>query len=203
MVIKNAVIFANIERVSGFIDVSNINFEDILLQNYEYMQRGVAETNFDYKQPIPYGIVRDRDTGKIFVYKRWGSGSNAWDARLHSKISIGVGWHIEKDDRVSENIMVDCLLREVQEEMSIPSDIVESVELIGGINDDTNEVGKVHFWLCYLVTIRGENFSLEDGELEKGEFTTLEDLEQMIVSWEFDVESWTKIAFWPLKQYLK
>ena len=202
MVIKNNIVFANIDRTTGFLDVGSLNFEDLLLQNYEYMQRGIAETNFEYKQPIPYGVVRDTSTNKIFLYKRGGSGSNAGDARLHSKISIWVGGHIEKDDRVSDNIMVDCLRREIQEEMGISEDLIQSVSLIWGINDDSNEVGKVHFWLAYLVDVSTQDFALEDGELEKGSFMSIEEIGTMIASWEYDVETWTKILFEPLKAYL-
>lgn len=202
MVIKNNILFSQIERVSGFIDVSNLNFEDLLLQNYEYMQRGIAETNFDYKQPIPYGVVRDVKTKNIFLYKRWWAGSNAWDARLHSKISIGVGGHIEKEDSVSANIMVDCLMREVEEEMGLIPQMIQSIKLIGGINDDSDEVGKVHFWLCYLVDVVSENFALEDGELEKWEFLSIEEIQSMAQSGNYDVETWTKIILPELSKFL-
>lgn len=167
MVVKNDILFKDISRVSGFIKVDGNDFEKMLLANFEYMQRGVAEVNFDYKQPIPYGVVRDRETGKIFLYKRGGSTSNAGDARLHSKISIGVGGHIEKTDAVTQNLMVDCLLREIEEEMGIKKENIKNIQLLGGINDDGNEVGKVHFGMCYIVDIEGQDFSLDDGELEK------------------------------------
>lgn len=193
MVVKNDILFKDISRVSGFIKVDGNDFEKMLLANFEYMQRGVAEVNFDYKQPIPYGVVRDRETGKIFLYKRGGSTSNAGDARLHSKISIGVGGHIEKTDAVTQNLMVDCLLREIEEEMGIKKENIKNIQLLGGINDDGNEVGKVHFGMCYIVDIEGQDFSLDDGELEKWSFLSLEEIREMCQSGEYDVETWTSI----------
>lgn len=203
MVIKNTILFQDISRVSWFIKVNGKDFEEKLLWNYEYMQRGQAEVNFDYKQPIPYGVVQELSTWKIFLYKRGGAGSNAGDTRLHSKISIGVGGHIEKTDKVSENLMIDCLLREIEEEMGIKKEAVQGVELLGGINDDGNEVGKVHFGMCYLVQVDNLEFALEDGELESGSFVSLDQIWDMIASGEYDVETWTQILYEPLKQILK
>lgn len=202
MVIQNKILFSDIERKSWFIPVDGESFEKKLLENYEYMQRGIAETNFDYKQPIPYGVVRNIQNGKVFVYKRWWAGSNAWDSRLHSKFSIGVGGHIEQSDDVKQNLMVDCLLREIYEEISIKPEDVISVKLIWGINDDSNEVGKVHFWMCYIVDVGRDNFTLTDGELHSWEFMSFSQIKQMQLSGDYDVETWTSIIIPHIDPYL-
>jgi predicted NUDIX family phosphoesterase len=89
MVVKNDVLFANINREDRFYSNEEVNFDSIVNDNYEFMVRGEAEENTNYKQPIGYAAVVDME-GKVFVYKRGGKDSKAGESRLHSKISFGV-----------------------------------------------------------------------------------------------------------------
>jgi predicted NUDIX family phosphoesterase len=52
MVVANKFLFDDVKRESRFYSNKEVNFEDKILKNYEYMVRGEAEVNFDYKQPI-------------------------------------------------------------------------------------------------------------------------------------------------------
>lgn len=201
MVVSNASIFWNIAKESKFYYNSDVNFEKNILENYEYMVRWEAEVNFSYKQPIPYGIVLN-ENNEIFVYKRWWSGSNAWEHRLHSKIAIWVGWHIEKEDENLTNPISDSLIREIEEELNIKEQDIKNVEAIWYINNETDEVSKVHIWISYIVRIHNSNFELLDWELDNWEFVNISELEKMINSGDYDVEAWTKIVFEPLKDYL-
>jgi len=115
-------LFKNIDRETKVYDTLS-DFESIICDHYEYMIRGEAEVNFDYKQPIPYAIVLN-ERNEIFVYKRGGAGSNAGESRLHEKIAIGVGGHIEREDENSENILKDSLIREVEEELNVPANMI-------------------------------------------------------------------------------
>ena len=165
------------------------------------MVRHIAEENFDYKQPIPYGIVIDEEDN-IFVYKRWWSWSNAWDSRLHSKISFWIWWHLEKEDELWNNPLKEWLVREVEEELNLWEQDIKSVESLWYINEDDWAVSEVHFWIAYVVRVHNSNFELLDWELENGEFVSLDELEGMINSWDYDLENWSKIFFEPLKNYL-
>jgi predicted NUDIX family phosphoesterase len=69
MVVPNEKLFANFERKTRFYSHLEHDFEDAILEHYEFMQRGIAEENTAYKQPIPYGVVVNEDN-KVFVYKR-------------------------------------------------------------------------------------------------------------------------------------
>lgn len=69
MAVQNAILFANIERTTKVYSREEIDFEKIIEENYEFLVRGPLETNFDYKQPIPYGIVLN-NKNEIFVYQR-------------------------------------------------------------------------------------------------------------------------------------
>lgn len=202
MVVANSKIFWNISRESKFYTNNEVNFEKNILENYEYMVRWVAEVNFDYKQPIPYWIVLN-EKNEIFVYKRWWSWSNAWEHRLHSKIAIWVGGHIEREDENLTNPISESLIREIEEELNIKEEDVKSVEAIWYINSETDEVSKVHIWISYVVKIHNSNFELLDWELDNWEFVSIQNLEKMILSGDYDVEAWTKIVFEPLKKYMQ
>ena len=202
MVIKNDILFKDIERKNWFYENTiDTNFEDIIKNNFEFMKRAEAEENFDYKQPIPYAVVVD-ENNYIFVYKRWGAGSNAWEKRLHNKISIWVWGHIELEEKDSKSPIYDTLLREVEEELNIKKDNIKDILTIGYINDDTNPVGKVHFWIAYLIKIDNSNIDLLDWEIENGEFYSPDKVEEMINSGEYEVEEWSKIIFPQVKKML-
>jgi len=95
------------------------------------------------------------------------------------------------------------LVREIEEELNLKDSDIKSVEEIGYINNDSDDVWKVHFWVCYLVRVHNTNFELLDWELDNWEFISLKELENKINSPKYDVEVWSKILFNPLKEYLK
>jgi len=201
MVIANKKLFENIPRESRFYSQDEVDFEDIILKNYEYMIRKEAEVNFDYKQPIGYGVVIN-ENNEIFVYKRWWANSNAWEKRLHNKIAFGVWGHIEKEDENLENPLRDSMIREIEEELNIKKENIESLKAIWYINNEEDEVSKVHIWIAYLVRIKNSNFELLDWELENWEFVNLEKLEEMIKDPSYDTEAWSMILFEPIKKIL-
>lgn len=201
MVVKNKFIFWESEKESKFYDSLSFDFEKHILENYEYMIRWLAEVNFEYKQPIWYWIVIN-DIDEVFVYKRWWAWSNAWESRLHNKIAIWVWWHIEKEDKDLTNPISDSLVREIEEELNIKPEDVKSVEAIWYINNETDEVSKVHIWIAYIVRVHNSNIELLDWELDNWEFVSIHELESMIASWEYDVEAWSKIVFDAVKKYL-
>lgn len=202
MVVANDKLFSDFPRATKYYENSEFNFEEVILENYEYMVRGEAEENTSYKQPIPYGVVVNSDN-KIFVYKRWGAGSNAWESRLHSKIAFWVWGHIEREDENSKNILTDSLVREIEEEINIAHDEIQSVEAIWYLNEDDWAVSEVHFWIAYIIKVETSNVALLDGELENGEFISIEDLQDMLESPDYEVENWSKILFEPIKNILQ
>lgn len=200
LVVPNEKLFENIERKTTVYSGEN-DFESIILESYEYMVRGEAEINFEYKQPIPYAIVLN-EHNEIFVYKRWWSGSNAWESRLHEKIAIWVGGHIEREDEGSENILKDSLVREIEEELNIlPENILEAFP-VWYINSEEDEVSKVHLWIAYIAKVKDSQFELLDGELDNGEFVNYEKLMEMCHSWDYDVEAWTMLIAPEIQKYI-
>jgi len=201
MVVANKFLFENDNKETKFYYNDEVNFEEKILTNYEYMIRGDAEKNFDYKQPIWYWVVVN-EKKEIFVYKRWGSNSNAWESRLHNKIAFWVWGHIEREDEDLENPISDSLVREIEEELNISQDNIKNVKAIWYINNELDEVSQVHIWVAYLVEITNDNFDLLDWELDNWEFVSLENLEKMIKSEEYNTEAWSEILFEPIKKIL-
>src|SRR4051794_32977075 len=58
-----------------------------------FRRRDEAETDPEWKQVIPYLVLRDR--GSLFLMRRTRAGS---DARLHERYSIGIGGHVNPAD---------------------------------------------------------------------------------------------------------
>jgi predicted NUDIX family phosphoesterase len=122
-----------------------------LSQNIKVMRRGDAEENPTYKQPIPYVVIKKGN--QIYAYKRLSGGG---EARLHSKLSIGFGGHINQTNDVSfVDILMTNLQRELDEELEIKCHSYR-LKPVGLINDDNNEVGKVHIGLLYTFEIDNE-----------------------------------------------
>lgn len=201
MVIKNDILFSNNPRREWLLS-ANEDYEKLILENFEYMVRWEAEVNFDYKQPIPYGVLVTSDK-QVFVYKRWWSSSNAWESRLHSKISLWVWGHIEVEDKVGKNLLKETLIREVEEEVWIKDEDIQDLKVLGYINYDSDEVSKVHFWVCYAILTNKTETALTDGELEKWEFLSIEEISQMMENPDYDVEPWSKIIFDDIKKFVE
>jgi len=200
LVVANSSLFADIKKETKVYSWEN-DFESIILKHSEFMVRGEAEINFEYKQPIPYAIVLN-ENNEIFVYKRGWAGSNAWESRLHEKIAIWVGGHIEREDEDSDNILKDSLVREIEEELNIiPENILEAFP-IWYINSEEDEVSRVHLWIAYIAKVKNSNFELLDGELDNWEFVSYETLMKMCESGDYDVEAWTQLITPEIRKYI-
>jgi len=200
LVVANEKLFEKFPKETKVYRSEN-DFESIILEHCEFMIRWDAEVNFDYKQPIPYAIVLN-ENNEIFVYKRGWSGSNAGESRLHEKIAIWVGGHIEREDEHSENILKDSLVREIEEELNIsPENILEAFP-IWYINSEEDEVSKVHLWIAYIAKVKNSQFELLDGELDNGEFVSYKTLMEMCTSWDYDVEAWTQLIAPEVQKYI-
>ena len=114
-----------------------------------FMDRPEAEKNPIYKQLIPYVIMAYKDTYLCYI-----RGAGVDEKRLAQKASIGIGGHINPSDRIlpsSKNIKeiyFNALGREVAEEVVVGTEHEDKI--IGLINDDSNEVGRVHFGIIHF-----------------------------------------------------
>ena len=113
-----------------------------------FMLRSQAEKDPNYKQLIPYVIIKHAD--KYLSYVR---GKRAGEKRLVGNRSIGIGGHINPVDEVLPmytEIIRDgytrAVEREVAEEVAVEADHTDKIVAL--LNDDSNEVGQVHLAAC-------------------------------------------------------
>lgn len=196
----------------GFRTQNEINYEERLLGNIKSMRRGStkepkdhplgnAELNFDHKQPIGYMLIVNPITKEVYAYQRASKDEHYSEKRLQGKWSWGVGGHIEPLDHSNgNNVLIESRLRELEEEIEIIGNIIDS-KVLGYVNDDLDEVGKVHFGILYLIEIDG-NVKPKDKEMAFGGMLSLSELEERCQSKDCEVENWSKIALEPLKKYL-
>lgn len=139
------------------------------------IKRRDCENDPTKKHVIPY-VVLTSANNKIFVTQRT---SNQTEVRLWGRSSVGVGGHVGPigNYSIAESIMYG-MLRELDEEltgMKLTNFIagIFKPNLMGYVNDDSNEVGAVHFGLIYNIFV--------DSILAKG--VGIKETENMTGSW--------------------
>ncbi len=152
--------------------------------NTSYRPRDEVEEDPSFKQLIPYCIFSHQ--GKIFSYQR---GKSSGEGRLHAKRSIGIGGHISSEDN-SENgsPYIDGMKREISEEVHLDS--AYSVKCIGMINDDENEVGKVHLGIVHIFELEEAKVLPREESIQNTGFALPEEL----MSDRESFETWSQIC---------
>lgn len=131
-----------------------------------YRPRHEVEEDPSFKQLIPYCIFRH--AGEVFFYRR---GTESGEGRLHAKRSIGIGGHISADDQNSgSHVYHVAMQREIEEEVYLDSGFTQNCVAL--INDDQNEVGKVHLGIVHIfdleaAKVRPREKSIIDSGFEK------------------------------------
>lgn len=164
-------------------------FSGVLQQeNIHFVDRQEAETNESWKQIIPYHLIKSNDS--YFVYRR---GSKGAEDRLHSKLSLGIGGHINQDDVGDDDLVYDVYKagadREIDEEIQLPSFYYEKT--LGVIYDISTDVGKVHFGFVEVIDVGldKEDVKIVDEALDfVGWFT-----KDALVSFYKQFETWSQI----------
>jgi predicted NUDIX family phosphoesterase len=117
-----------------------------------YLNRTEAEQDKRYKQLIPYVLVVCND--KILRYRR---GRGGQETRLHGLYSVGIGGHIsEEDNGLFSNRLgyEEGMRRELMEEIAVDEVNATAVAVI---NDDSTEVGYVHFGVVHVMRTADES----------------------------------------------
>lgn len=142
-------------------------------KNNRFMPRAQAETNPNFKQIIPYVVVTD---GKnILHYVR---GKKGGEQRLVAKGSVGIGGHINDEDHTLFAFGIqafrDAVKREVCEELSIQGEF--EARPVGLINDDSTEVGRVHFGVVHVLFCQPGQVRKNEQVITQVEFVPLDQL---------------------------
>lgn len=168
--------------------------------NQKFLSRPEAENDPTWKQLIPYVVFR-RAT-QILTYVR---SSNSGDERLQGKMSIGFGGHINPVDTKSsvKSYIVDphgflsaayCagIYRELEEELVVnPGLHCHTISTAGLINDDSNDVGKVHLGVVHTIALTFAHQVYPNEESIKHlKWLTISSIRAR----EKDLESWSRIC---------
>lgn len=204
MAVKREILFSNNDYFEGFKAAAEIDYESRILKNFQCIERSRIEDDPEYKQPIGYSIIVNPLLKQVFVYQRGVEDTKYHEKRLQGKWSWGVGGHITQSDIKTENPIYGNIFRELKHEIGIRKIGIQNpyLTLLGYINNDTDDVGKVHFGMVYIVEINSRNIKPKSPEIKEGQLRKLEELEKICLSPEFIVEEWSKIVLNPLKSYI-
>ncbi|MDC0047796.1 hypothetical protein OAL09_00470 [Verrucomicrobia bacterium] len=152
-----------------------------------FLPRESAEDDPRYKQIIPYAIFRNEDT--LLRYVR---GKKSGEQRLANKSSLGIGGHINQDDAEQSSLERDTYMtgvdREINEELELNCGYTQKAVAL--INDDSNEVGKVHIGIVHLFDLTGNDISPGESNIQDLQFLNKDKL----IKERENLETWSQIC---------
>ena len=170
-----------------------------IVQNGLFLRRSELEEDPSFKQIIPYAIISNkepersgvRQSQSFYLFKRT---SKQTEKRLHNKFSLGVGGHMNPNNSMEskEQYLIDELKRELYEEVKLLNGcLIEDIEFIGFINDDTISVGSVHIGLLYNIHVSNKEVYINETDKMTADWIDKPNLAEFYDG----MESWTKITF--------
>ena len=158
--------------------------------------RSIAEHDYATKQLVVYVLINHEQT--FLSYQRT---PKTTETRLKTLYSIGIGGHVNVDDQIQptlfganesawKDFVLKAVRREVSEEVQIEWANAQEPELLCFVNDDSNDVGKVHFGVVFVVKLAKPSVAIR-GERGIGKLTfrTLPEL----VSIRDSMETWSQL----------
>ncbi|HEU0236596.1 MAG TPA: NUDIX domain-containing protein [Candidatus Limnocylindrales bacterium] len=145
-----------------------------------FAPRPAMELDPAWKQVIPYLVLRDGS--RYFLMRRSTAGA---DARLHDRYSIGVGGHLNPGDGGIEG----GLRREWREELRATWE--PDFRLVGLLNDDSNEVGRVHVGVVFTAEAAGRPVAVRETDKLTGGFAEPDEVAGVVDR----LETWSALVF--------
>ena len=145
-----------------------------------YEPRTAMERDPSFKQVIPYLVLRD--DRRFFLMRRTRAGG---DARLHDLYSIGVGGHLNPGD----GGLLAGLRREWEEELVAP--FVPDFRMVGLLNDDTTDVGRVHVGAVFEADATGRAVAIRETHKLEGAFAEPDEVAAVVDR----METWSRLVF--------
>ncbi len=158
-------------------------FIDIIKKESVFIDRETAESDYSNKQVIPYGIIFFRNM--LFAYQRT---VEVTEKRLAKLLSIGIGGHINSSDAKDPIACIEeAMQRELNEELYLAE---YNKKIVAVINDDSDDVGKVHFGIVFRICLLTPSVKLKDSSLSN--FAAI-DLSKPILNFD-EYENWSKLC---------
>ncbi len=181
LVVRRAHLFATQQAWCGLKEVNFDHYLHIINHRKEFHPRSLMETDPTYKQIIPY-LIFTYDNHYFLMQRK----SDASEARLRNKLTLGIGGHIREED-MQENSLFAWALREFHEEVNYTGAL--KVLPLGIINDDSNDVGKVHIGFAFLLRGDSPDISVKS-ELKHGELVSLDEC----IAQKESMETWSQFV---------
>ena len=155
-----------------------------------FMAREMAEADPRFKQIISQVVLMCGTS--VLVY---GRGKSGGETRLHGKLSLAVGGHVDESDDPHEPFFAyaNSVLRELKEEvgMAVDHNVIQKT-IIGLVNDDTSAVGKVHLGVVHVIALNEH----QAGELLKNCEHTMTNPQWLPLTELGDPESQARLEDW-------
>jgi predicted NUDIX family phosphoesterase len=198
LVVKRDVLFSE-RAFQGFLPASEKDYVLSILNSHHYALRDEKlENNPSLKQIIPYVVIVNPSTRKVFGYKRFKKMPGIHEQRLHDKFSIGVGGHVDRNE-IKVDVLTDAAMRELEEEVEI--DKYPLPRIVGFVNDDRDGVGQVHFGIVAIAETLESVRSRKGDEVTEERFYSVDEVDALMSS-NTEMDSWTRIS-WPfVREYL-
>ena len=145
-----------------------------IVDQHVFLPRAQAEYDATVKQIIPYVLLRRGDA--YFLLRRL---KKQTETRLHDKLSLGVGGHI--------NPIEAGLRRELAEEVDVSDR--RALTCVGVLNETTGGVSDYHAALVYVLETDGE-VTVRETEKMSGTWATPAELDAV----RDRLETWSQIA---------
>lgn len=155
-------------------------FFEAVAERHFFIDRPTAERSPQYKQIIPYVLIRRGDDYYLLQRTR-----KQTEGRLHDKLSLGIGGHINPD--VPD--LIGGLQKELEEEVEVEGDY--DLTFIGILNDDRTEVGTVHLGAVYVLDVLDGDVRVRETEKMSGRWVARADLGESREA----METWSQIVY--------
>ena len=179
-------------------------FDRAVREHGFFVERDHAERTPSLKQVIPYTLVR---RGGDFMLLRRTKGGG--EARLHDKLSLGVGGHVNPVDAIetdasgggeggasatgarSADPLPAATRREVMDEELEVTGRTRLVR-VGLINDDSNAVGAVHVGLVQVLDLIDGDARVREVDVLQGSFVSPDELRARLADGA-NFETWSSL----------
>jgi predicted NUDIX family phosphoesterase len=161
---------------------------NMIVQNCQFRKRSELEKDPSFKQLIPYAVISNNES--FYLFKRT---SGQREKRLHHKLHLGAGGHMNpgRSNEPDSEYIINELKRELFEEVKLLNGcLIENVQFIGFINDDSIPVGRVHIGLLYNIQVSNKDVAVNETDKMTAGWIGKSDLDNYYE----EMETWTRIA---------
>ncbi len=152
-------------------------YVDAILQpeQLSWLLRESAEDDPTFKQVIPYVVLTQGRS--VFTYTR---GKQSGEQRLVARRSAGIGGHIAQEDHTLFASQFGLELYEAAKQREVAEEIILDTpydeRLLGVINDDETEVGRVHFGIAHVWELAEPKVRKREAQITQASFMSIETL---------------------------